>query len=281
MVTLTNMSINLPFTALEETKLAIDAITKASKTIMEIYKTDFTTFTKNDKEPITEADIQSNQIIINSLSKSKHPILSEESPDDLQKRLGNKKVWIIDPLDGTTDFVNKTGEFTVMIALVEDNYPILGAISCPPQNTLYIAQKGQGAFFTSDNNDWKKLVVSKTNLKNCKAVGSRFHQSEKERQFIADLDISKFTSRGSSLKAIDICSGKAELYFTLTSKIKQWDTCASNCLVTEAGGKITDMNGNLLKYNTEILNHENGILVTNGIIHDEIVNRYKKFSKEN
>ncbi len=274
------MSINLPFTALEETKLAIDAITKASKTIMEIYKTDFTTLTKNDKEPITEADIQSNQIIINSLSKSKHPILSEESPDDLQKRLGNKKVWIIDPLDGTTDFVNKTGEFTVMIALVEDNYPSLGAIFCPPQNTLYIAQKGQGAFFTSDNNDWKKLVVSKTNLKNCKAVGSRFHQSEKERQFIADLDISKFTSRGSSLKAMDICSGKAELYFTLTSKIKQWDTCASNCIVTESGGKITDINGNPLKYNTKILNHENGVLVTNGIIHDEIVNRYKKFSKK-
>ena len=281
MVTLTNMSITLPFTALEETKLAIDAITKASKTIMEIYKTDFTTLTKNDNEPITEADIQSNQIIINSLSKSKHPILSEESPDDLQKRFGNKKVWIIDPLDGTTDFVNKTGEFTVMIALVEDNYPILGAISCPSQSTLYIAQKGQGAFFTSDNNDWKKLVVSKTNLKNCKAVGSRFHQSEKERQFMDDLKISKFTSRGSSLKALDICSGKAELYFTLTSKMKQWDTCASNCLITEAGGKMTDMKGNSLKYNTELLNHENGLLVTNGIIHDEIVNSYKKFSKKN
>ncbi len=275
------MSINLPFTALEETKLAIDAITKASKTIMEIYKTDFTTLTKNDNEPITEADIQSNQIIISSLSKSKHPILSEESPNDLQKRLGNKKVWIIDPLDGTTDFVNKTGEFTVMIALVEDNYPILGAISCPSQSTLYIAQKGQGAFFTSDNIKWKKLVVSKTNLKNCKAVGSRFHQSEKERQFMDDLKISKFTSRGSSLKALDICSGKADLYFTLTSKMKQWDTCASNCLITESGGKITDMDGNSLKYNTELLNHENGLLVTNSIIHDKIVNSYKKFSKEN
>jgi 3'(2'), 5'-bisphosphate nucleotidase len=274
------MNEKLPFSdSFIETELAISAIRKASKTVMEIYNSKFTTLFKDGNEPITEADLKSNQIISNSLSESNHPILSEESQDDLEKRLDSKKVWIVDPLDGTTDFVNKTGEFTIMIALVENQTPILGVISCPPQNTLYVAQKGQGAYSSSNDDKWKKIGVSNTNdLSNCKAVGSRFHQSDKERNFLKKLNISQFTSRGSSLKAIDLCLAKADLYFTFTSKMKQWDTCASNCIVTEAGGKFTDMNGNILKYNIEKLNHENGLLVTNGIIHNKIIETYKKFS---
>jgi len=160
------MSANLPFSPLEETKLAIDAVTRASKEIMEIYNTDFTTFTKAENEPLTEADIKSNEIILNLLSKSNYPILSEENPDNLENRLGKKKVWIVDPLDGTTDFVNKTGEFTVMVALVEEHLPILGVIVCPINKSLYVAQKGQGAYFTLDKNVWNKLNVSTTdNLK--------------------------------------------------------------------------------------------------------------------
>ena len=90
------------------------------------------------------------------------------------------------------------------------------------------------------------------------------------------LKISKFTSKGSSLKVTDVSSGNAELYFTTTNKIKQWDTCASYCLVTEAGGKMTDMFGNDLEYNTEKLNHENGLLVSNGLIHNQIINIYRE-----
>jgi 3'(2'), 5'-bisphosphate nucleotidase len=274
------MNEKLPFSdVFIETELATSAIRNASKAVMEIYNSKFTTSFKDGNEPITEADLKSNQIILNSLSESNHPILSEESKDNLEKRLDAKKVWIVDPLDGTTDFVNKTGEFTIMIALVENQTPILGVISCPPQNTLYVAQKGHGAYSSSNDDKWKKLEVSNTNdLSNCKAVGSRFHQSDKERNFLKKLNITQFTSRGSSLKAIDLCLAKADLYFTFTSKMKQWDTCASNCIVTEAGGKFTDMNGNVLKYNIEKLNHENGLLVTNGIIHNKIIETYKKFS---
>ncbi len=274
------MNEKLPFSdEFIETELATSAIRTASKAVMEIYNSKFTTSFKDGNEPITEADLKSNQIISNSLSESNHPILSEESKDNLEKRLDSKKVWIVDPLDGTTDFVNKTGEFTIMIALVENQTPILGVISNPTQNTLYVAQKGQGAYSSSNDDKWKKIEVSNTNdLSNCKAVGSRFHQSDKERNFLKKLNISQFTSRGSSLKAIDLCLAKADLYFTFTSKMKQWDTCASNCIVTEAGGKFTDMNGNILKYNIEKLNHENGLLVTNGIIHNKIIESYKKFS---
>ena len=261
---------------LPEIHLAINAAFKAGEAVMEVYDQDFSSSLKNDNEPITEADIKSNSIIQKIISESNHPILSEESPDD-KNRLDSKKIWIVDPLDGTTDFVKKTGEFTIMIALVENNKPILGVIYWPIKKQLFLAQKGKGAFQLNEEN-WEKISVSNiSELKNCRAVGSRHHLSEKERNLLELLKISKFTSKGSSLKVTDISSGLAELYLTTTNKMKQWDTCASYCLITEAGGKMTDINGNDLQYNTEILNHENGLLVTNGLIHNEIIKNSVKF----
>ncbi len=263
-----------------EVRLAIQAALEAGKTVMNVYNQEFSSTLKNDNEPLTEADIKSNQIIQKIISDSGHPILSEESVDD-KKRLDSKKTWIIDPLDGTSDFIKKTGEFTIMISLVEDHIPILGVIYWPTEKKLYLAQKGQGAF-KSDNDAWSKLSVSNVSeLENCRAVGSRYHISEIEQNLIKRLNISQFTSKGSSLKVADISSGNAELYFTTTNKIKQWDTCASYCLITEAGGKMTDMFGNDLKYNTERLNHENGLLVSNGLIHNHIIKIYRESMNKN
>ena len=263
-----------------ELELAIQAALEAGKTVMNVYNQEFSSTLKNDNEPLTEADVKSNQIIQKIISDSGHPILSEESVDD-KKRLDSKKTWIVDPLDGTLDFIKKTGEFTIMISLVEDHIPILGIIYWPTKSTFYLAQKGQGAF-KSDNDAWSKLSVSNiSELENCRAVGSRYHISEIEQNLIKRLNISQFTSKGSSLKVADISSGNAELYFTTTNKIKQWDTCASYCLITEAGGKMTDMFGNDLKYNTERLNHENGLLVSNGLIHNHIIKIYRESIKNN
>jgi len=273
----TEIPITYPF---PETPLAILAALEAGKIVMDVYDHEFSSTLKNVNESITEADVKSNQIIQKIISDSGHPILSEESEDN-KKRLDSKKIWIVDPLDGTSDFIKKTGEFTIMISLVEEHIPILGVIYWPTKSTLYIAQKGQGAF-KSENGIWSRLSVSNVpDLKNCRAVGSRYHISEIEQNLIKHLNISQFTSKGSSLKVADISSGNAELYFTTTNKIKQWDTCASHCLITEAGGKMTDMLGNDLEYNTEKLNHENGLLVSNGLIHDQIINIYSKFLKNN
>jgi len=261
-----------------EVCLALQAALEAGKSVMNVYNQRFSTTLKSDNEPLTEADIKSNRIIQKIISDSGYPILSEESEDN-KKRLNSKKIWIIDPLDGTSDFIKKTGEFTIMISLVEDHIPILGVIYWPTKSTLYLAQKGQGAF-KSVNDAWLKLSVSNVSeLENCRAVGSRFHITESEQNLIKRLKISQFTSKGSSLKVADISSGNAELYFTTTNKIKQWDTCASYCLVTEAGGKMTDMFGNNLEYNTEKLNHENGLLVSNGLIHNKIINIYRETMK--
>ena len=273
------MSPNFPFEILPETELAINAVKEAGNTVMEIYKHDFTSTTKKDNSPLTEADLKSNDIIQKIIAGTGYPVLSEESVDS-KKRLEHDKIWIVDPLDGTSDFVSKSGEFTIMIALVDKHEPILGVIYWPTNNILYVAQKGCGAHKFA-NGVWEKLVISKrSELRNCRALGSRHHLSSHEVNFLKLLNIEKFSERGSSLKVTDICSGAADLYFTMTNKIKQWDTCASNCLITEVGGKMTDMLGNELEYNTENIYHDNGILVTNGIIHDIVTERYNEFSRK-
>jgi len=266
--------------SIPELELAVQAALEAGKTIMNIYNQKFSSTLKSDNEPLTKADIKSNKIIQKIISDSGYPILSEESKDN-KKRLYSKKIWIIDPLDGTSDFIKKTGEFTIMISLVENHIPILGVVYCPTIHTLYLAQKDQGAF-KSENGDWSRLYVSGVSeLENCRAVGSRYHISDMEQNLIKRLNISKFTSKGSSLKVADVSSGSADLYFTTTNKIKQWDTCASYCLINEAGGKMTDMLGNDLEYNTENLNHENGLLISNGLIHDQIIKIYSEFTTNN
>jgi 3'(2'), 5'-bisphosphate nucleotidase len=259
--------IDLP---MSELAIALEAAEKAGTEVMKIYDTNFSSNTKKDDSPITEADLKSNEIIKKILTKTTHHLLSEEDKDN-KSRLEKKTVWIVDPLDGTSDFVDKTGEFTIMIGLVIDGHPVLGVINWPDGNTIYAAQIGKGAFRYYKGN-WEKIKVSQTSdLKKCSAVGSRHHLSEQDKMLIEKLGFSSFTSLGSSLKVGKISCGEADAYITSTDKIKEWDTCASYCIVTEAGGKMTDMNGNDITYNNEQLNHKNGILVTNGKIHKKIL----------
>lgn len=267
---------NLPFSSgIKEIGLALDAALKAGDIVMDIYKKEFKKFTKEDDSPITEADLKSNQIIKERLTKTGIHLLSEEEQDDLS-RLNQKRVWVVDPLDGTTDFVNRTGEFTVMIALVDNQRPVLGIINYPSKETIYLAEKNQGAFRYSKGN-WKKIFVSKTdNMKNAHAVGSRHHLSKQEKSLIKNLGIGKFSSLGSSLKVCSISEGESDVYITTTNKMKEWDTCASYCIISEAGGKMTDMLGNDLLYNNKKVVHPYGILATNGLLHQKVLIDYQK-----
>ena len=267
---------NIPISKkIPELDIAIKAAQEASSVILDIYQKDYNTFTKTDDSPVTDADLKSNKKINEILSDTKHSILSEEDVDD-QSRLSKDMIWIVDPLDGTSDFIDKTGEFTVMIALIQNKKPILGVIAWPTEKILFVAQKNCGAFRYS-NGKWDKISVTKIeNLSECRTIGSRHHLSDKEKEFIKKLGIKDFTSIGSSLKVGKISSGEAEAYITTTNKMKEWDTAASYCIITEAGGKMTDMSGNQITYNNKNVYHQNGILVTNGLIHDKIVKEFKK-----
>ena len=261
--------------ALPEFEIALKAAAKAGEEIMKVYASDFFSKTKEDDSPITMADLKSNKVIKEILSKTGLEILSEEDYD-AKKRLEENRVWIVDPLDGTTDFVKRTGEFTIMIGLVQEGKPVLGVISWPTENTVFAAQTGCGAWMFS-NNSWNRIFVSKVSeLSRCRAVGSRHHISDAEMDLLKKLQLTKFTSVGSSLKVAKISSGDAEVYLTTTNKMKEWDTCASYCIISEAGGKMTDMLGNDLSYNNQNVNHLNGILVTNGLIHNKIVREFQK-----
>ena len=166
---------------MSETRQAIKAAKKAGEEVLKIYKEDFDFILKEDKEPVTDADIRSNKMIEKILSVFNYPILSEESRDDLN-RLKQKKVWIIDPLDGTIEFVNKTGEFSIMIALVENHTPKACVIYQPTQKLMYLAEKGKGAYQEKDG-AWEKLKVNPSyNISSIKAITSRADLSEQEKQ---------------------------------------------------------------------------------------------------
>ena len=265
----------LPFKpTIPELGKIIDGMVKAGDKILEIYETDFSTEKKEDDSPITQADIESNKILKEVLGETGITILSEEDTDD-KKRLSEEKVWIVDPLDGTTDFVNRTGEFTIMVGLVENQKSVLGLIYWPIKKKMYLAESGKGAFCYSE--EWEKIEVSMmSELQNCQALVSRHHLSEKEKKLLDEMEISVVSEMGSSLKVTEIATGNAEVFVTTTNKMKQWDTCASNCIISEAGGKMTDLFGNEFSYNTEVVFHEKGILVTNGIIHEDALHAVSK-----
>ena len=253
----------------------MDGIILAGEKIREIYETDFEVKKKEDNSPITKADLESNKILRSALEPSGIPILSEEDVDD-KTRLDSEKVWIVDPLDGTQDFVNKTGEFTILVGLVENHIPVMGLVYLPIKKILYLAERGMGAF-CYDLQKWEQISVREViDLKNCLALVSRHHLSGKEKEILDHLEITNTSTIGSTLKVMEISSGRADIYLTTTNKMSQWDTCASNCIISEAGGRMTDISGNDLFYNTEAVKHENGLLVTNGFVHEKAVSKITK-----
>ena len=267
---------SLPGQLSQDIFLALSAAGLAGEAIMKIYKGEFSSSLKKDKQPVTEADFESDKIIHQVLAESNHPIVSEETYNS-EVKIGKGKTWIVDPLDGTTDFINKTGEFSIMIALVENLRSTIGVVYQPAQDLFYAAEDGKGTFRKKGNGAWEEISVgSNVALNKAKVIMSNFHLSEEEKFFISSLGINSYRKKGSAgLKICDIAAGEADLYFTTTDKMKQWDTAAGDCLIREAGGKITDMSGQDIIYNLSGL--KNGLLVSNGKIHDEIIKKYKDF----
>jgi len=149
----------------------------------------------------------------------------------------------------------------------------MGLVYLPIKKILYFAEKGMGAF-CYDLNKWEKISVRKIEeISSCLALVSRHHLSGKEKKILDHLGIKNMSTIGSTLKVMEISSGRGDIYLTTTNKMSQWDTCASWCVISEAGGKMTDISGNDLIYNTEIVKHENGLLVTNGFIHDMVISK--------
>jgi 3'(2'), 5'-bisphosphate nucleotidase len=226
---------------------------QAGKAIMEVYDSGYLIEEKSDHTPVTEADMAANKIIESSLKElTPHlPILTEETkPTPFSERQTWPRYWLIDPLDGTREFIKRNGEFTVNIALIDGDESVLGVVYAPVKGVLYYAAKGQGAFKQSSTSDPKPIYAkTKCTGKTVVACG-RSHPSEEIKAFLSHLGEHEVIRVGSALKSCMVAEGKADLYPRL-GPTSEWDTAAAQCVVEEAGGAIVDTSMQRLCYNTK------------------------------
>ncbi|HEV7613057.1 MAG TPA: 3'(2'),5'-bisphosphate nucleotidase CysQ [Steroidobacteraceae bacterium] len=224
-------------------------VERAGAAIMQVYGEGFTVQRKDDNTPLTAADLESQRIIIEGLSQLTPgiPILAEESAQaPWTERKTWRELWVVDPLDGTREFVKRNGEFTVNVALVQENEPVLGVVSAPAQGLLYWGAAGVGAFSRTQGAEIPIRVSAPHHP--LRVVGSRSHASAETAGYLARLGPHVLSGIGSSLKFCLVAAGEADLYprFGPTS---EWDTAAGQALLEAAGGHVTRLDGHRLRYN--------------------------------
>jgi len=220
---------------------------QASKEIMEIYNgNEFDIEIKKDNSPVTKADLISNNIIVAGLKNiSDYPVVTEESPVTYEERRNWNKFWLVDPLDGTKDFIARNGEFTINIALIENDKSVLGVVYVPVSGDVYYAERQKGAY----KNGVK--IFNESNRAELVAADSNFHSTSEVKMFFSRYDITKIKKFGSSIKICKLSEGIIDVYPRLNGT-KEWDTAASHIIANEAGCKLVDVStGRELVYNKE------------------------------
>jgi 3'(2'), 5'-bisphosphate nucleotidase len=230
----------------------------AGRAILDIYETDFEVEQKDDQSPLTKADLAANAIIIARLGEltPEIPIISEEvGLPDFAERSQWDCYWLIDPLDGTKEFVNRNGEFTVNIAFICDHKPVLGVVHVPVTNITYTGCQGLGAERREANQSPEPISVALESASPVRVVGSRSHLGDSLNAFLERLGDFEMHPMGSSLKFCRVAAGGADIYprLGLTS---EWDTAAAQAVVEQAGGQVLELDGSPLSYNKkeDILN---------------------------
>lgn len=241
----------------------------AGKEILEIYKTNFDIETKDDNSPLTLADKKSNEIIVKFLKTTKHPILSEEGKNiEYAERKKWKTFWLVDPLDGTKEFIKRNGEFTVNIALIDNQTPIIGVIYVPVSDTLYFAHHELGSMkcinISRENIPSMIELIQKSDFlpienkrKNYVVVGSKSHMTPETEAFIKALEAEhskiEMVSKGSSLKLCMVAEGVADIYPRYAPTM-EWDTAAGHAIAKYAQAQVINAETKeALEYNKENL----------------------------
>jgi 3'(2'), 5'-bisphosphate nucleotidase len=230
---------------------------KAGDAIMDIYDKDFIVEYKDDKSPLTEADTKANKMICEALIElyPSIPILSEENKViPYSERKEWEYFWLIDPIDGTKEFIKKNGEFTINIALIHKDTPVLGVVYAPALGDMYKAKKGDGAF---KNGKKLPLEVNESPEKSLRVVASKSHLSEETQKFINEVaegtEYIEQVSKGSSLKLVMVAEGSADIYPRLAPTM-EWDTGAADAIVRESGKMTYQFEKNQpIVYNKESL----------------------------
>jgi 3'(2'), 5'-bisphosphate nucleotidase len=225
-------------------------VERASAAIMQIYDGAFEVQRKDDSSPLTLADLESQRVIIEGLKRitPEIPILSEESAAaPWAERQTWRELWVVDPLDGTREFVKRNGEFTINIALIVQHEPVLGVVCAPAQKVTYWGIAGDGAYTRAQDTEIRAIHIVAAQQP-VRVLGSRSHARPEIAEYLARLGPHVLSGVGSSLKFCLLAEGKAELYvrFGATS---EWDTAAGQAVLEAAGGHVTRMDGHRLRYN--------------------------------
>ena len=248
----------------KELKSAIEAAQLVIPKILEIYHTDFGVEIKGDNSPVTIADKTADKMIREYLHNlyPTHAFLTEESEDDLS-RLENDFVWIVDPIDGTKDFIARDNEFCTSIALAYKHEIVVGVISAPALGEIFYASKGNGSFKLKDGVVTKNHVSDKTD--DLTYLASVFHEKEQEIAAVARHTdkIKRKIKVGSALKACRIAEGKAELFYRLANGSKEWDVAGMQIVLEEAGGVFVEPDGSRIVYNREDVYQRKGYIAAN------------------
>jgi len=240
---------------------------KAGLAILEIYNNESqfgSVELKSDKSPLTLADKNSNLIITKVLTEiyPQIPVLSEEGKmTDFSIRKNWDSFWLVDPLDGTKEFLKRNGEFTVNIALIENNFPVLGIIYVPVTETFYIGDTKNKKALKIHKDGREEVLKVNNNTHNIIAVGSRSHSSDAESELLKTYNVTDIISVGSSLKFCMVAEGKANIYYR-HGPTMEWDTAAGQAIVEAAGGKVLTYPGQeIFHYNKEILTNSSFLVL--------------------
>ena len=242
---------NLDLPELIEQVLSISRL--AGREILKIYDSNFEVETKADDSPLTAADKAAHQLIVQRLGEltPNIPIWSEESAEiPYPERAGWQNFWLVDPLDGTKEFIKRNGEFTVNIALIKKHEPILGVVHVPVQERDYYGYQGGGAFLVDATAEPRSISVSHETQHPVRVVGSRSHLGSSLEEYLKNLGAHVMVPMGSSLKLCLVASGEADIYPRL-GPTSEWDTAAAQAVVEYAGGQVVNLQGQRLLYNTK------------------------------
>ena len=261
----------------DELRVACELARTAGAAILEQYEGPLHIKQKNyddDVEPVTQADTIANELIVTGL-KREFPddgILAEESVDT-ERRLAKSRVWMVDPLDGTNGFIDGNGDFAVQIGLAEEGQCVLGVVYQPLTGVLYRAVRGAGTWIERPEFEPERAAVSDTKqLSAMRLAASRSHRSPRMNRVIEQLGFEAEVQRGSvGIKIGLLVEQQCDVYIHLSSRTKQWDTCAPEVILTEAGGRISDLFGYPLNYNVPDVQNRNGLVASNGVSHDQII----------
>jgi 3'(2'), 5'-bisphosphate nucleotidase len=251
---------------------------EAAVLIRQVYATNFSVDFKSPRDPVTEADRQANELICTRLAElyPNVPIVAEESePEAFAGYRSAERIFFVDPLDGTREFVAKNGEFVVMIGLVDGERATAGVIHAPESGISWLGEVGKGAFRIDADGTRSPITVSSTpTLADACIVGSRSHRNPALERALAALGARELVALGSAgLKASAVSHGAADAYVAPHYAGKRWDACAADALITAAGGKLSNKRGELFDYRSESLDNDRGIIASNGQFHEAIIER--------